>query len=224
MIIKQKNTTPGKTAIFLWKILKFFRTGPLMLFIHPKSALLKTGWFRSFHSQRVIDKNGNDIPWWTYPFIDFIDERLNKRLRVLEFGCGGSTIWLNRRVKEIVSVENNSAWAEVIKKKIGSGVNIISVEEIEDIKSYIHRIEGLFDIIIIDNQGNRMKCAINSIPLLNNGGVVIWDNTDGDDWPAIKQFFSQMNFFEISFSGMVAQELSLSRTTLFYRQDNCLYI
>jgi SAM-dependent methyltransferase len=213
-----------KTAYILWNLLKFFRTGPLMLWIHPSSALLKVGWFQSFHSKKVIDKQGNEIPWWTYPFIDFFEGRIKKEFRVLEFGCGGSTIWLSKRVKEIVSIEDNQKWSEFIGKKLNGGSNLILVRDIHDFNSYNDRIQGTFDIIIIDNMGNRMRCAVNSLPYLSDTGVVVWDNTDGPDWPEIRNFFTMKGFAEISFTGMVAQELSLSRTTVFYRQGNCLSI
>lgn len=211
-----------KTADIFWRLLKFFRTGPLMLWIHPKSALLRVGWFQSFHTKRVIDKQGNEIPWWTYPFIDFLEERLQNEFRILEYGCGGSTIWLSQRVKEIVSIEDNEKWSEITKSKVKPAANIILVKDIHDFKSYNAKIKGSFNIIIIDNMGNRMKCAVNSLPYLADDGVVIWDNTDGPDWSEIKEFFALKGFSEISFSGMVAQELSLSRTTVFYRQENCL--
>ncbi len=40
--------------------------------------LLDNGWFQSYKNKTSVDKNGNPIPWVTYPFIDFISERLNK--------------------------------------------------------------------------------------------------------------------------------------------------
>ncbi|MDF1561297.1 MAG: hypothetical protein P1P83_13990, partial [Bacteroidales bacterium] len=81
-----------------------------------------------------------------------------------------------------------------------------------------------FDILIIDNLGNRMQCAIHNLKHLKADGVVVWDNTDGPDWGAIKLYMENHGFREVSFTGMVAQELSLSRTTIFYKANNCLNI
>ena len=48
----------------------------ILLLIHPNSALIKIGWFKSFREKSVVDKNDNPIPWWTYSFIDFIEKKL----------------------------------------------------------------------------------------------------------------------------------------------------
>ena len=77
--------------------------------------------------------------------------------------------------------------------------------------------------MIID-AGDRISCGKNSIKFLNDSGVVMWDNTDGKDWPEIKEIFTKQSFKEISFTGMIPQEFMLSRTTIFYRKNNCLKI
>ena len=79
----------------LYSLLRKFGFSTILIRIHPKSALKKLGWFRSFKFKESIDHNGNPIPWWTYSIIDFLQERLNnKSIRVLEFGCGNSTVCL----------------------------------------------------------------------------------------------------------------------------------
>jgi hypothetical protein len=209
----------------LWDIIKFLRLGALVLSIHPRSALRQLGWFKSFHRRKVIDNIGNPIPWWTYSFIDFIEDRLTNEMRILEFGCGGSTIFLYNRVGQVISFEDNADWAAKTSEQIQSGFSkIFYIDNISDFSSYSNKIEGKFDILIIDNLGNRMDCAINNIKYLKDDGVVIWDNTDGPDWESIKSFMINHDFKEISFTGMVAQEISYNKTTLFYRSKNCLNI
>ena len=78
--------------------------------------------------------------------------------------------------------------------------------------------------MIIDNLGNRMDCTKWNLSHLKDNGVVIWDNTDGSDWNEIKSFMNTNGFKEISFAGMIPQELSYSRTTIFYKEKNCLNI
>ncbi len=209
---------------FVWKLIRFMRLGPLMLYVHPKSALRRVGWFESFHKKKVVDSAGQAMPWWTYSFIDFISERLNDDLRVLEFGCGSSTIFLSKRVAEVVAVEDYPYWVKEIKGLIDASSRIIEVDSIDDYGGYKDSIEGQFDILIIDNLGNRMNCLLNNMGFLNSSGVVIWDNTDGPDWSEIKGYMNGVGFKDISFSGMTPQELALSRTTLFYRDVNCLSV
>jgi hypothetical protein len=69
-----------------------------------------------------------------------------------------------------------------------------------------------------------METAKKHLKYLNEQGVVIWDNTDGPDWLVIKNYMSENGFKAISFTGMVPQELNMSKTTLFYKSNNCLNI
>ena len=208
----------------LFKISRKANFGFLLLAIHPRSALRTTGWLKSFRKSSVIDCDNNPIPWWTYSFIDFIKERINNDLRVLEFGCGYSTIWLSNKVREVISFEDYPDWAFKISKMTNTNSKIIGVKSISEYSDYSESIQGSFDILIIDNLGNRIECALQNLPHLNNKGIVIWDNTDGKDWQVIKDLMSNKGFNEISFTGMVAQELNQSKTSLFYRPENCLNI
>ena len=93
----------------IWNILiKLKIGGAVQLFL--ASGLRDDGWFESFNTKRSIDKEGNPIPWCTYPFIKFIEPKLNKDFSVFEYGSGNSTIWYAQRVKEIISVENDEDW------------------------------------------------------------------------------------------------------------------
>jgi hypothetical protein len=208
----------------VFNLFRKINLGFLILTIHPKSALITSGWFKSFRKKSVIDRNNNPIPWWTYSFIEFISERINNDLRVLEFGCGYSTIWLSNRVKEVIAFEDYPKWADSISKRINSNSKIVAVKSISVYNDYSSHITGDFDILIIDNLGNRIDCAMQNLRHLNNNGVVIWDNTDGPDWQEIKVLMGKNGFKELSFTGMVAQELNQSKTTLFYRPNNCLNI
>jgi hypothetical protein len=208
----------------IWKIIRRLNLGILLLAVHPKSAIITTGWIKSFRSRSVIDQNNEPIPWWTYSFIDFIKDKLKKNLRILEFGSGFSTIWLSFRVQEVVAMEDHAGWAEKTRQRINKNSTILEVPSIVDYDYYKEKITGLFDILIIDNRGDRIDCARRNLNKLNDGGVVIWDNTDGKDWLQIKEIMALKSFKEISFTGMTAQELKLSKTTLFYRAANCLDI
>lgn len=206
----------------LWTFIRFLRLGGLMLQIHPKSYLRNRGWFRSFSARRSVDSAGRPIPWWSYGVIDFVAERLTKTMSVLEFGAGGSTVWLAERVAEVVSVENDSKWASIVKSFIPSNVILVELRipgqlvasDIPPPASHS------FQLLIVDALANRIDCAEAGLPFLAEDGVVLWDNTDGPDWPEIKGLMATRGFKEISFSGISPQEVSLSRTTIFYKSNN----
>lgn len=199
-----------------------FRFGGLILQVHPKSFLRRRGWFRSFSAKRSVDAAGLPIPWWSYGVLDFVEERLAKTMSVLEFGAGGSTVWLAARVSQVVTVENNPEWAAIVKSFIPGNVHLIQLPipgqlVANDLPSSASR---QYQLLIVDALANRIDCAKAGLPLLAEDGVVLWDNTDGPDWPDIKGMMAARGFKEISFSGISPQEVSLSRTTIFYKSKN----
>ena len=203
----------------IWSLIRFMRLGGLLLQIHPKSYLRDCGWFLSFSEKRSIDSAKQPIPWWNYGVIDFVEERLKPSMSCLEFGAGGSTVWLANRIKSVTSIENNPAWAESVKSFIPEKVRLIELINPESISSH-HLGKEVFDIMIVDPLAHRINCAKAGLPFLSETGVVIWDNTNGPDWPEIKLLMAKQGFKEISFSGTAPQEVSLSRTTIFYRPIN----
>ncbi|MCH7771611.1 MAG: FkbM family methyltransferase, partial [Bacteroidetes bacterium] len=76
---------------------------------------MDVGWFSAFKAGEPVDKNFEPLPWLTYPFIDFITERLSKEFNIFEFRSGNSTLFFAERVKQISSVEHNSEWYNKLK-------------------------------------------------------------------------------------------------------------
>jgi len=173
--------------------------------------------------KKSIDKNFNPIPWWTYPTIAFLQDRLTPNLKVLEFGSGASTLWLCRFALEVISIEDNKEWGKYVQSRLPENGTLIITDSYENFIDAYHS-NSKFDIIIID-AGDRLNIGGKIVHLLSDDGVIIWDNTDGPDWTQIKNLLSLHNFLEISFQGMIAQEIAISRTTIFYRKmNNCLGI
>lgn len=69
--------------------------------------LIQVGWFKSRKTGSPVGKDDEPIPWMTYPFIDFIEPRLNKNLIVFEFGSGNSTLFFSKRTGRVVSVDHD---------------------------------------------------------------------------------------------------------------------
>ena len=198
--------------------------GPLLLRVHPKSVLLRLGYWRSFRERRPLDAAGQPLPWWTYGCIDFLAERIRPDFRVLEFGCGYSTLWFSSRVKEVVSFETDAKWAKITNDQTGLHVTVLPIVSLAEISEKLRQQHGQFQIGIVDADIDRMECVRLTVKALSNDGVIIWDNTDWVEWPEIKKLMRESGFREISFTGIAPQEIHLSRTTIFYRDNNCLDI
>jgi hypothetical protein len=204
-----------------WSVIRFFRMGGLMLQIHPKSYLRRRGWFKSFSVKRSVDSMGAAIPWWSYGAIDFVESRLNTTMNVLEFGSGGSTVWLASRVNSVVSIENDPEWTKIVKTFIPNNVELIELNNPEDFsEKFFKGSQRHFQVLIIDPLAHRINCAKAGLQFISDDGIVIWDNTDGPDWNDIKLLLASNGYREISFSGLPPQEVCEDRTTIFYRSKN----
>ncbi len=65
-----------------------------------------------FHDE--LKDNEGFIPWFTYPSIDFLKDILRKELKVLEYGCGYSSLFFKKMVDELYTVEHDQAWAKIL--------------------------------------------------------------------------------------------------------------
>jgi hypothetical protein len=206
----------------IWKILRKLGLGMLVLQFHPNSILVKEGWFRSFQSGKAINLAGEPIPWCTYPYIHFIEPRLRADFRVFEYGAGNSTLWFAKRVKEVVSVESDERWFSMIFDNIPPNVRLI-FRNLNN--GYVDEIEhhGLFDIIVIDG-GKRVECMEFAWKALKSEGIIVWDNSDRDDFLAGIKFLRMHGFRELAFFGMTPIFFYRSKTSIIYRELNCLGI
>ena len=87
----------------------------------------------------------------------------------------------------------------------------------------ILRYNNAFDIIVIDGR-DRVNCARNCLGALKDNGVVIWDNSDRDKYEEGYAYLVQNGFNRLDFDGLGPINCDGWRTSVFYRQNNCLGI
>jgi len=108
--------------------------------------------------------------------------------RYLEWGSGGSTIWLAHNLPpdvEMVSIEHDEQWASQIRSNLRDRVKLISPgglagknatiaeEDPTNLKDYINAADrlGKFDCILIDGVA-RTACSIKAQSLLKDTGTI----------------------------------------------------
>jgi hypothetical protein len=72
---------------------------------------------------RRLAGKANDSPWMTPDAVRHLDQRLSADDVVLELGSGASTAWYARRVRRVVSLEPNLAWAERVTARLADHPN-----------------------------------------------------------------------------------------------------
>ncbi len=143
-----------------------------------------------------------DVPWWTYESAALVESFLVGRrdARVLEWGSGASTVWLASRSGQVVAIEHDSGWADVVRELIphSAPVDLRTVPgtpaagrpgEIRsekagardlDFQSYVGAIDevgGAFDLVVIDGRA-RAACLQRALPHLVDDGMIVMDNVE----------------------------------------------
>lgn len=210
------------------KLINYFALGRLITgyYFLNKNHLNKSGWKKSVVKRLPIDKNGAELPWFTYSCIYFLSSRLNETLSVFEYGSGNSTIWFSNHTKNIISVEHNDCWHSQMKEKLKRFSNIQYFLRDLTSGSYqkeILKYDNTFDIIVLDGR-ERVECSFNVLKALKVTGVIIWDNSDRTKYSKGYEFLMSNGFQRIDFYGMGPISAHSWSTCIFYRSNNCLNI
>lgn len=180
----------------------------------------KAGWKKSFIEGTPQDENGNFLPWMTYPAIEFLQKTINKNHRIFEFGCGASTIFFAKNAKEVVGVETDKKWFEITKNNLSEKNLNAEMHLMEDgidnenYENFPNNFSEKFDFIIIDSI-KRFPCAKNSLDFLRDGGSIILDDSQRENYKKIFDFFEKAGFKKTDFIGIEPGKLKLKNTTIF---------
>lgn len=203
---------------YIYEVLR--RIGTALL--TPIRFSVSSGHFRSSIARRALDPVGNCIPWYTYPAIEFLSNVDFTTQSILEFGGGNSTVWWAERAHHVVSVENNADWFKFIGGKVNQKPNV-EFFLCEDPNDYANQGLGRkFDVIVIDG-GDRLLCARNSLSRLEEGGVVILDDSEGywgketEKTYPIMELFADAGFMRVDFYGFAPGVIKPHSTSFFFK-------
>jgi predicted O-methyltransferase YrrM len=166
--------------------LNIYMFTPANLMRHMKTALTKPRYFVSRVRVMVYQQTHPGAPWLTADAIRLIKQHLKPSMMAFEWGSGGSTAWLARRVQRLVSVEHDPQWYALVNRRLQSA-GLTNVEyrlEPENSPGYAGAISSFpdetFDFVLVDGS-NRDACIRAAAPKLKPGGMLVLDNAD--HWP-----------------------------------------
>lgn len=121
------------------------------------------------------------VPWLTPEAIAYLEGFTKKHHTVLEFGCGGSTIYFAQKCTSILTFDNNPDWIELTKKTVlqnkltnvtfGGGLcNAEWFKEIPDKK---------YDIVVVDSNTPRDELCKHVVNFVQTSGILVLDNYAG---------------------------------------------
>lgn len=189
------------------------------------SYLYSTGWIRSLEQEKSLDKDGKFIPWMNFSVIKLLEDRLDKDLEVFEFGSGYSTYFYARKTMAVTSVEHNNLWFQQINKELPENVSLIYKEKDVD-GDYCRSIgetSKLYDVVIVDGR-DRVNCIKQSSSALSLRGVILLDDSQRERYREGLEFANRLGFKRLDIEGLKPGERGINRTTILYRDYNCLGI
>ena len=144
----------------------------------PGSRLLRNG-PRALASglARLLAGYRTERPWISYDAQVVIARHLSPASRVLEFGSGMSTLWYGRHAGQVISLEHDRQWHELIARRL-EGLGNVDCRYVEDTETYLARTpDEAFDLIMIDGRA-RLICTLFAMTHLAPGGIIYLDNCD----------------------------------------------
>ncbi len=188
-----------------------------------KGELSRLGWYESCASGRPVDGAGDPLPWYTYPAITVLTERVPADATVIEFGAGMSTLWWGRRARRVLTIENEEAWSAEIARRAPDTVELRTLplsglgRALDDLA-----VTGeTFDIAVVDNF-DRATVSVKLAPLLHERSVIVFDNSDELIYRPCVDLLRGLGFRELRLHAFGPVNPFEWSTSFLYRDGNCL--
>ncbi len=124
------------------------------------------------------------VPWLTQPAIHYLGSVVNKRTRVLEFGCGGSTVWFANRTPLLTTIEHDMKWLAKVRDertRYDYGYRLFGLPYAQACDEFP---DMTFDLVLVDGR-DRVKCVEAARRIVKPRGVLMVDNMERDGYKPI---------------------------------------
>ena len=209
---------------------------------------LKSNWreIRLLSSKSLLPWNNSikdQIPWITFEAKKWLEKYLKPDMIVFEYGSGGSTLFFQKHVKKIISIEHNRIWYQkmlkVLRKKdiFFNSYFLIEPEKLikrnqkkkdnyqSTLKAYSNMIfkkyvnsidkypQKYFDVIFIDGRA-RNSCVKKSMTKIRQDGIIILDDSERERYQESLSLL--IKYKRIDFYGLGPYSLSPWKTSVWF--------
>lgn len=156
-------------------------------------------------------------PWLSLGAIIFLEAIVNKKMKVLELGSGGSTVFWATNCSSVKSFETNPEWFEKVKNRVEKFDNVqIKLGDKEQILAAIsNEPDNHYDIVLVDSYPGdieRILVANAVLSKVKTGGYLIIDNYLGFGMKNFKYPKGEIyTFDELHFTGRGTRICKLSK-------------
>jgi precorrin-6B methylase 2 len=200
---------------------------PLLLVLEGSSAGVASAWgyARSVRLMRPVDRQDRPLPFLPYCVIDLLAERLRPGMAVLEFGSGYSTLFFMTRVARVTSVEHHQDWLRTLRGRVAANVTLLAVAHASasEYTAPVRAGADRFDLVLVDGR-HRTDCFALALERLTAGGVIVLDDSDRAEYAPAFEWAARSGFRVLHLRGHKPTDLGVHRSSIFYRDGNCLGI
>ncbi len=175
---------------------------------------------------KAVSRDGNPLPWYTYPAIDFLKYRTYEGRDVLEFGGGQSTLWWAQKARQVVTLEGDPEWYEKIKHTMPGNVDLrlVSMRDADTNVAQVREVLAAkplrqYDVVIIDGLYRYEMIAV-ACDVLATHGVIVVDNAAGYGF---HEGFKERGFNRVDFYGNCPGVVLPHCTSLYYRISSFVF-
>jgi hypothetical protein len=182
------------------------------------------------------------VPWITFGAARSLGRIVNSGTRVLEYGSGGSTVYLSRRAKEVVSIEHDPEWANQVRQAVDNATTILLRQpegetrddpgdvsafassdptfRAKSFRSYVMAAaafpDGHFDVLIVDGRA-RPSALVYAQRKVRLGGAILLDDSDRPLYEAARRFAIDAGWPRQVFRGPKPASTSFAETTVWIK-------
>ena len=178
---------------------------------------------KSIDEKICADRDGNPIPWYTYPAIEYLSQFDYSNKKVFEFGCGYSSAYWAKRAQKVVSIEDKTEYFERWKNEFSyPNLDIRWRDEGEGYFNAIFENKEKYDVIIIDGK-RRADCAEKATLCLNSGGIIILDDSDrintSQEYVDAVNTLKSADLLQVDFYGFCPMNNYTKTTSVFFSRN-----
>jgi len=182
--------------------------------------LAETGWVRSVLDDAVVDARGAPLPWATLPFTDFIAPRLRADWHVFEYGAGASTLFYAARVRAVLAVEHDEAFAAQLRPRLPAHARLLMRALVADAyPDAIGECAPPPELVSVDGR-DRVRCVAAALGRLAPGGVLVLDDSERPEYAPALAALTAAGFRAVEFWGLAPGWVERKCTSVFYRREN----
>ncbi len=169
------------------------------------------------------DRDGNPIPWYTYPAIEYLSQFDYSDKKIFEFGCGNSSRFWAARAKKVVSIEDNLKWFDKWQEEMNEpNLQVLWRDEGEIYENAIFEDEEFYDVIVVDGK-RREKCCETAVKKLAKGGMIILDDSDrintSEEYKKSVVTLKSAGLLQVDFYGFCPMNNYTKTTSVFFSRD-----